>query len=111
MRDISGFRRLADSQSYDTDLERASRLMPLVTEGFAASLPEAAIRFAISHPAIGTVLVGMASVDEFEVGPGGGAGRTAAAAGTAPGRRTHRKLLGRDPLIDTVSRSTSLSGQ
>ena len=67
MRDIPGFRRLADSQSYDTDLERASRLMPLVTEGFAASLPEAAIRFAISHSAIGTVLVGMASVDEFEV--------------------------------------------
>jgi aryl-alcohol dehydrogenase-like predicted oxidoreductase len=51
---------------YDTDLERARRLMPLVSEGYAASLPEAAIRFASSHPAMGTILVGMATVDEFE---------------------------------------------
>lgn len=40
--------------------------MPLVTEGFVASLPEAAIRFVIGHPAMGTVPVGMASVEEFE---------------------------------------------
>ena len=40
--------------------------MPLVTEGFAETLSEAAIRFAISTPAMGTILVGMASVDEFE---------------------------------------------
>jgi predicted aldo/keto reductase-like oxidoreductase len=38
----------------------------LVEEGFASSLHEAAIRFAISHPAIGTVLVGMATPEEFE---------------------------------------------
>ena len=48
------------------DLERARRLMPLVTEGFASSLAEAATRFAITHPAMGTILVGMATVDEFE---------------------------------------------
>ena len=40
--------------------------MPLVAEGVAAALPEAAIRFAIVHPAMETVLVGMASPDEFE---------------------------------------------
>ena len=40
--------------------------MPLVTEGYATSLPEAATRFAITHPAMGTILVGMATVDEFE---------------------------------------------
>ncbi len=51
---------------YETDLVRAQRLMPLVTEGVAASLSEAAIRFAIAHPAMGTILVGMASVEEFE---------------------------------------------
>lgn len=51
---------------YETDLARARRMMPLVTEGFATSLPEAAIRFAISHPAMSTILVGMASVEEFE---------------------------------------------
>jgi aryl-alcohol dehydrogenase-like predicted oxidoreductase len=52
--------------SYEGDLARARRLMPLVEEGFAASLPEAAIRFAISHPAMGTILVGMASPQQFE---------------------------------------------
>jgi predicted aldo/keto reductase-like oxidoreductase len=45
---------------------RARRLMPLVKEGFAASLTEAATRFALSHPAIGTILVGMATPQQFE---------------------------------------------
>ena len=40
--------------------------MPLVTEGFAGSLAEAAVRFAISHPAMGTILVGMATPEQFE---------------------------------------------
>ena len=57
---------IGSAMRYDTDLSRARRLMPLVTEGFAASLPEAAIRFAIAHPGMGTILVGMASVAEFE---------------------------------------------
>src|SRR5438270_1003341 len=46
---------------YDADIARARRLMPVVKEGFAASLTEAATRFAISHPAVGTILVGMAT--------------------------------------------------
>jgi aryl-alcohol dehydrogenase-like predicted oxidoreductase len=45
---------------------RARRLMPLVTEGFAASLTEAATRFAIGHPAMGSILVGMATPLQFE---------------------------------------------
>jgi aryl-alcohol dehydrogenase-like predicted oxidoreductase len=52
--------------SYDADLERARRLMPLVKEGFAGSLTEAATRFALSHPAMGTILVGMATPQQFE---------------------------------------------
>ena len=52
--------------SYDADVVRARRLMPLVQEGFAVSLTEAAIRFALSHPAIGTLLVGMATPQQFE---------------------------------------------
>jgi aryl-alcohol dehydrogenase-like predicted oxidoreductase len=51
---------------YDSDLERARRLLPLVAEGHAASLAEAATRFVISHSAISTVLVGMATPEEFE---------------------------------------------
>ena len=58
--------RIGSALSYKTDLSRAARLMSLVTEGYAASLTEAAIRFATAHPTMGTILVGMASVDEFE---------------------------------------------
>ncbi|HZP76522.1 MAG TPA: aldo/keto reductase [Pseudolabrys sp.] len=57
---------IGSATSYDADIARARRLMPLVEEGFAASLTEAATRFAISHPAVGTILVGMATPQEFE---------------------------------------------
>ena len=57
---------IGSAHSYVMDLERARRLAPLVTEGFAASLAEAATRFAISHPAMGTILVGMATIEEFQ---------------------------------------------
>jgi aryl-alcohol dehydrogenase-like predicted oxidoreductase len=57
---------IGSAMSYEADVVRASRLMPLVTEGFAASLTEAATRFAISQPAIGTILVGMAAPEQFE---------------------------------------------
>ncbi|MGI4794414.1 MAG: aldo/keto reductase [Janthinobacterium lividum] len=57
---------IGSAPSYDADLQRASRFMPLITQGFAGSLSEAAIRFAISHPAMGTALVGMASLEQFE---------------------------------------------
>src|SRR4029453_13617752 len=57
---------IGTAMSYDADVVRARRLMPLVKEGFAASLTEAALRFALSHPAMGTILVGMASPQQFE---------------------------------------------
>ena len=57
---------IGSALDYGTDLQRAQRLMPLVTEGFAGSLAEASTRYAISHPAMGTILVGMATVDEFD---------------------------------------------
>jgi L-galactose dehydrogenase/L-glyceraldehyde 3-phosphate reductase len=57
---------IGSAMSYDADLLHARRLMPLVTEGFAASLTEAATRFALTHPAIGTLLVGMATPQQFE---------------------------------------------
>jgi L-galactose dehydrogenase/L-glyceraldehyde 3-phosphate reductase len=56
---------LGSAWRYDDDRARAQRLLPLVTEGYAASLAEAATRLVISHAAIGTVLVGMASYQEF----------------------------------------------
>jgi len=57
---------IGSAMSYAADIARARRLMPLVEEGFAASLTEAATRFAISHPAMGTILVGMATPQQFE---------------------------------------------
>ncbi|NOJ39366.1 aldo/keto reductase [Bradyrhizobium australiense] len=57
---------IGSAMRYDADVDRARRLMPLVEEGFAASLTEAATRFALSHPAMGTILVGMATPGQFE---------------------------------------------
>src|SRR4029077_10799771 len=57
---------IGSAMSYDADVARARRLLPLVKEGFAASLTEAATRLAISHPAMGTILVGMATLQQFE---------------------------------------------
>jgi aryl-alcohol dehydrogenase-like predicted oxidoreductase len=57
---------IGSAMSYGADVLRARRLMPLVKEGFAASLTEAATRFALSHPAMGTILVGMATPQQFE---------------------------------------------
>jgi aryl-alcohol dehydrogenase-like predicted oxidoreductase len=57
---------IGSSLTYDADVARARRLAPLVAEGFAASLTEAATRFALSHPAMGTILVGIATPQQFE---------------------------------------------
>jgi len=57
---------IGSAASYDADVEHARRLAPLVADGFADSLTEAATRFAISHPAMGTILVGMATPQHFE---------------------------------------------
>jgi L-galactose dehydrogenase/L-glyceraldehyde 3-phosphate reductase len=57
---------IGSAANYDADLARARRLMPLVNEGFATSLTEAATRFALAHPAIGTILVGIATPQQFE---------------------------------------------
>jgi aryl-alcohol dehydrogenase-like predicted oxidoreductase len=57
---------IGSAMRYDADIDRARRLMPLIEEGFASSLTEAATRFALSHPAMGTILVGMATPQQFE---------------------------------------------
>jgi aryl-alcohol dehydrogenase-like predicted oxidoreductase len=57
---------IGSANTYEGDLARAQRLAPLVKEGFAASLAEAATRFCITHSAMGTILVGVATPQEFE---------------------------------------------
>ena len=44
---------IGSAMSYDADIDRARRLLPLVKDGFATTLTEAATRFALSHPADG----------------------------------------------------------
>lgn len=57
---------IGSAPTYEADIALARRLLPLVQEGHAASLTEAATRFAMSHPAMGTLLVGMAQPSEFD---------------------------------------------
>jgi len=57
---------IGSATSYDVDLKNARLLKPLLEQGFAESLTEAATRFAISHRAIGTILVGMATPQQFD---------------------------------------------
>jgi aryl-alcohol dehydrogenase-like predicted oxidoreductase len=57
---------IGSAVTYDADVARARRLMPLVADGFAASLTEAATRFGITEGAVGTILVGMATPQQFE---------------------------------------------
>jgi aryl-alcohol dehydrogenase-like predicted oxidoreductase len=57
---------IGSAMSYEDDIARARRLLPLVEEGFAGSLTEATTRFSISNLAVGTILVGMAAPQQFE---------------------------------------------
>jgi aryl-alcohol dehydrogenase-like predicted oxidoreductase len=52
--------------SYRTDVARARRLEPLIREGYADGLVEAALRFAIANDAVSTVLVGYSTLDQLE---------------------------------------------
>jgi aryl-alcohol dehydrogenase-like predicted oxidoreductase len=52
--------------SYRTDAGRAKRLEPLVREGHAEGLIEAALRFVIANDAVSTVLVGYSTFDHLE---------------------------------------------
>jgi aryl-alcohol dehydrogenase-like predicted oxidoreductase len=57
---------IGSASSYDADLARARRLLPLISEGHATALPEAALRYVIAHPAISTVLIGIATIEQLE---------------------------------------------
>jgi len=57
---------IGSAPSYAKDAANARRLQPLVDEGFAGSVIEAAMRFAISNDAMSTVLIGFSTQSEFE---------------------------------------------
>jgi aryl-alcohol dehydrogenase-like predicted oxidoreductase len=57
---------IGSATSFEADLARARRFLPLVEAGFARSLAELATRFAISTPSMGTALMGIATLDQLE---------------------------------------------
>jgi aryl-alcohol dehydrogenase-like predicted oxidoreductase len=57
---------IGSAMSFDRDLARARRFLPLVEEGFANSLAELAMRFVISTPSMDTALMGIATLDQLE---------------------------------------------
>lgn len=57
---------IASGPDYASDVDRARLLGPLVDEGHAGSLVEAALRFALSADAMSTVLLGYSSLEHLE---------------------------------------------
>lgn len=57
---------IGSGRDYRADVERARRLDPLVREGFAESVVEAAFRFVIANEAVTTALVGCSTIDQLE---------------------------------------------
>jgi aryl-alcohol dehydrogenase-like predicted oxidoreductase len=57
---------IGSGRDYRIDVERARRLEPLVHDGFAGSLVEAAIRFVIANEAVSTALVGYSTLEQLE---------------------------------------------
>ena len=52
---------------YATDVKRALRFSPLIDEGFAESLPELAVRYAISNPDLPTTEIGIATIEQLQI--------------------------------------------
>jgi aryl-alcohol dehydrogenase-like predicted oxidoreductase len=57
---------IASGPDYATDAARARVFAPLVAEGYAASVVEAAFRFALSTDAMSTVLIGTSDLAQLE---------------------------------------------
>ena len=57
---------IGSGDSYATDVRRARTFEPMISEGHVSSLPELAMRFAISEPSLTTTLVGLANLDQLE---------------------------------------------
>jgi len=57
---------IATGPDYGSDVRRARALGALVSEGHAASLVEASLRFALASDAVATVLVGYSSLEHLE---------------------------------------------
>lgn len=57
---------IGSGESFAVDVRRALAFEPLIREGHVTSLPELALRYAISQPALSTTLVGLANLEQLE---------------------------------------------
>jgi aryl-alcohol dehydrogenase-like predicted oxidoreductase len=57
---------IGSGASYAADAARARRFEPMVREGYASSLTEMAMRFAIASPKLSTTEIGLANIGELE---------------------------------------------
>jgi aryl-alcohol dehydrogenase-like predicted oxidoreductase len=57
---------IATGPDYGVDVGRARQLQPLVDEGHAGSLVEAALRFPLGADAVSTVLLGYSTIEQLE---------------------------------------------
>ena len=57
---------IGSGKDFQQDEARAQEFSFLIYEGFAADMPEASIRFALSNPGVSTVLVGYSDLDHLE---------------------------------------------
>lgn len=57
---------IASGNSFDADVALAHHYQFLIEAGYAGSLAEAAIRFALSKPEVSTALVGISSMEQLE---------------------------------------------
>ncbi len=57
---------IGSGKDFQQDESRAGQFAFLVDEGFAADMPEASVRFALSNPGVSTVLVGYSDMAHLE---------------------------------------------
>lgn len=58
---------IGSGSSYADDVRRALRFEPLLREGYAASLPELALRFAIANKKLTTTEIGLATIEQLKL--------------------------------------------
>lgn len=57
---------IGSDTDYATDVMRALRFTPLIEEGFVETLPELAVRYAISNSALPTTEIGIANLEQLQ---------------------------------------------
>lgn len=57
---------IGSNTDYATDVQRALRFKPLIEEGFVETLPELAVRYAISNAALPTTEIGIGNVEQLQ---------------------------------------------